>query len=396
MRSVTSRAKSIALISSYAQSLVRFRLDLIRAMIAEGHSVTAFAPEDDDQVRRILAREGCAFEVVEMARTGTNPFADVSLLIRLFTKLRQLRPDVVISYTMKPVIYGGIAARLLRIPERYALMTGLGHVFADPEPRGKARILRGLSTWLYRRGLRGVNRVFVYNGADEAEIRQLRMIDRHTPLIRVAGTGVNLDRFAQSPLPEGAPRFLLIARLLAAKGVREYVEAARRLREDWPEARFRIVGPLDPNPDGIGPEEVATWRQSGAVEYCGETSDVRPFLDAASVFVLPSYYREGVPRSILEAMSKGRPVITTNLPGCGDTIEDGVSGYFVPPRDTDALTDRMRRFLDAPESVASMGRQARKRAEQAFDIHAVNAHLIAEMGLSRVHRNRAPRATKVA
>ncbi|SPJ25214.1 N, N'-diacetylbacillosaminyl-diphospho-undecaprenol alpha-1,3-N-acetylgalactosaminyltransferase [Palleronia abyssalis] len=365
-------------------------------MIAEGHRVTAFAPEDDHDVRRTLAREGCNFEVIEMARTGTNPLADVALLIRMLKAFRRLRPDVVICYTMKPVIYGGIAARWLGIPERHALMTGLGHVFADPEPQGKVRILRRLSIWLYRQALKGVDRIFVYNAADEADLRDFRMVPPETPLIRVAGTGVNLDRFKQSRLPEGTPSFLLIARLLADKGVREYVDAARQLKADWPQARFRIVGPLDPNPTGIQAEEVADWKRSGVVEYCGATDDVRPFLDEASVFVLPSYYREGIPRSILEAMSKGRPVVTTNLPGCADTIEHGVSGYLVPPRDTQALADGMKHFLECPQSISTMGAHARVRAEQIFDIHAVNAHLLSEMGLSRRPSTRASCITKVA
>ncbi|MCB1355358.1 MAG: glycosyltransferase family 4 protein [Maritimibacter sp.] len=374
-------ARRIALVSSYAPSLTRFRFDLIRALIAEGHAVTAFAPENDRQVAAALAGIGCDFQVLPMARTGTDVFADLGLLARMTRAFRRLRPDVVITYTMKPVIYGGIAARLAGVPDRHALMTGLGYVFADPDPRGKRRLLRALSVRLYRAGLRGTGRVFVYNGADEDDIRRFRMLDDDAKLVRVAGTGVNLERYPHRPAPEGPLRFLMIARLLADKGVREYVAAAKRLKPAFPEAEFRILGPLDPNPEGIGADEIAQWRRDGVVDYLGETDDVRPYLADSSVFVLPSYYREGIPRSILEAMATGRPVITTTLPGCADTVEDGVSGYLVAPRDDAALAAAMRRFLDDPARAEPMGRSARTRAEAVFDIHKVNRHLVTQMGL---------------
>ncbi|MBY6084697.1 glycosyltransferase family 4 protein [Ruegeria arenilitoris] len=385
--------KRIALVSSYAPSLTRFRFDLIRALIAEGHHVTAFAPENDRAVADTLADIGCDFEVLPMARTGTNPLVDAVLLMRMVRAFQRLRPDVVISYTMKPVIYGGIAARLAGVPERHALMTGLGYVFADPDPRGKRRILRDVSVRLYRAGLRGVGRAFVYNGADEDDIRRFAMLDDNSKLIRVAGTGVNLERFAHRAFPEGAPKFLVIARLLADKGVREFVAAAKRLKPEYPDAEFRILGPLDPNPKGIKPDEIEKWTEDGIVTYLGETDDVRPYLSDASVFVLPSYYREGIPRSILEAMATGRPVITTTLPGCGDTVEDGVSGFLVAPRDANALADVMRKFLDDTDLALQMGKEARARAEAVFDIHKVNSHLLTEMNLGAA---RHPSSTRAA
>lgn len=378
--------KRIALVSSYAPSLTRFRFDLIRALIAEGHHVTAFAPENDRAVADALAEIGCAFEVLPMARTGTNPLGDVALLLRLIGAFRRLRPDVVISYTMKPVIYGGIAARFVGVPERHALMTGLGYVFADPNPRGKRRILRDISVKLYQAGLRGVGRAFVYNGADEDDIRRFSMLDDNSKLIRVAGTGVNLQRFAPRAIPVGPPRFLLIARLLADKGVREFVEAAKHLKSEYPEAEFQILGPLDPNPEGIKSDEIDGWATDGIVTYLGKTDDVRPYLSDASVFVLPSYYREGIPRSILEAMATGRPVVTTTLPGCGDTVEDGVSGYLIAPRDAQALAEAMKNFLSDSSLAKTMGDAARLRAEAVFDIHKVNRHLLSEMKLGPAYQ----------
>ena len=381
--SCTFKLRRIALVSSYAPSLTRFRLDLIRAFIAEGHSVTAYAPENDLAVAETLAKEGCGFELLPMARTGTNPFSDFVLLFRMLRAFRKLRPDVLVAYTMKPVIYGGIAARILNVPERHALMTGLGHVFSESCPSGSKRLIRNISVQLYRTALKGARFVFVYNGADEADIRAFSMIGETTKMIRVAGTGVNLNRFKQTPVPQTAPHFLLISRLLADKGVREFVEAAKMLKASWPDAKFQIVGPMDANPNSIQAAEIEAWGQAKIVDYLGETQDVRPYLDSASVFVLPSYYREGIPRSILEAMAKGRPVITTTRPGCADTVEDNKSGYLVAPKDPVALANAMRVFLENPNRIAVMGGQARERAERVFDIHKINRHLLSEMGLIR-------------
>jgi len=199
--------------------------------------------------------------------------------------------------------------------------------------------------------------------------------------VRVPGSGVDLDHYGTAPIPAGPVRFLMIARLLHSKGLSEYAEAARRLRGRYPEARFALLGPPDPSPAGVDAAQVEQWRREGAIRYLGEARDVRPYLAAASIFVLPSWYREGLPRTILEAMATGRAVITTDMPGCREPIEPGVNGYIVPPRDAEALAMAMERFLLRPELVARMGARARETAMERFSVERVNDILLSTMRL---------------
>ena len=375
------RPRRIAVVCSLAYSLINFRLDLLRAMVSAGHRVTAFAPEHDAQVAEVLAANSIAFRTVPMQRTGLSPFADLRTLGALVRAFREEGIDTVLSYTMKPVIYGGLAGRIARVPERHALMTGLGTIYSPARKRVRHRLLRALSSRLYAQGLGGTIRVFVYNGADEADIRSNGMLGAGTRLVRVPGSGVDLDRFAATPLPSAPVRFLMISRLLEEKGVREFAAAARTMREAGCRARVRLVGPLDSNPTAITLDEVRSWEAEGILEYCGTTRDVRPFLDEASVFVLPTAYREGVPRTLLEALAAGRAVITTDRAGCADTVEDGRNGLLVPARDAGALAKAMLRLARDPSCLPAMGKRSREIAEERFDVHRVNRLLLSEMGL---------------
>ncbi|WP_137392193.1 glycosyltransferase family 4 protein [Rhodoligotrophos defluvii] len=381
IQAVATPVRTVAVICSYTASLVNFRYRLLAAMTAGGHRVIAFGPEHDPASVAALSAIEVEFHRVPMARAGLNPFADLRTLAHLWRVLRAHDPDVVLCYTMKPIIYGLIAARLAGIRRRYALVTGLGYVFSDSAASLRLRLIRRLATRLYRIALRGCRRVFVYNDADAHDIRAGRMVSGDTPIIMVAGSGVDLERFQPAPLPAGAPAFLLIARLLREKGIAEFAKAALDLHQRHPQARFRILGPLDPSPLAISRAEIDAWTASGAVEYLGETRDVRPFLRDASVFVLPSYYREGVPRSILEAMAMGRPIITADSPGCRETVINGENGFIVPPRDPTALAAAMERFIRDPMLARAMGKRALEVARTRFDVEAVNRHLLTEMDL---------------
>lgn len=378
-----ARGCTIAVVCSYTPSLVNFRYRLLQSMVENGHTVVAFGPEDDQPTIDRLAAIGVRFEQIPMSRAGLDPMEDLRTLATLVSRLRRLRPDVALCYTMKPVIYGLIAARLAGIRQRHALMTGLGYVFSDDTSNPRLPQIRRISTWLYRIALRGNGRVFVYNSADADDIRAGRMVTPVERMITVPGSGIDLSRFAAAPLPTNGTVFLMVSRLLRDKGVREFVEAARRLRAQNATARFQLLGPRDPSPLAIGDDELARWRDEGAIEYLGETDDVRPHLAAATVFVLPSYYREGLPRSILEATATGRAVITTDLPGCREAIVAGENGLLVPPRDPAALVAAMKRFLDQPDLAETMGRRSREIARDRFDVEAVNRLLLAEMGLLR-------------
>lgn len=371
----------MVVICSYTVSLVNFRYQLLQAMVANDHEVVALGPENHAPTVEALARIGVAFHQIPMARAGLNPFDDLRSTYAIWRFLRAFKPDVVVSYTMKPIIYGLVAARLAGVPERHALITGLGYIFGDTGSGAGKSLVRRVVTLMYRVALKGCGRVFVYNEADEGDVRNGRMLADQRRIVRVPGTGVDFRQYPSSAPPRGEIVFLMIARLLREKGIWEFIDAARALKVDYPNACFRVLGPMDPSPLAVSRAEIDRWSAENVFEYLGETSDVRPYLADCSVFVLPSYYREGIPRSILEALATGRAVITADTPGCRDTVEDGENGFIVPPRDASALAEAMRRFLDQPALVERMGRASLAFAKRKFDIDVVNQLLLGEMHL---------------
>lgn len=369
----------IVVIAGLAESLIRFRGDLLDAMRANGHEVAAIAPEDDDFVRKRLAEKGIAYHVVPMARAGLNPFADLRYLLQLCRCLRKIKPDVVLAYTIKPVVYGLPAARLARVRRRYALITGLGYAFTEVETSFSRGLVNRVASGLYRFGLRFANGLFFQNPDDRQLFKDQGLVDANLPTWIVNGSGVDTESFPVAPLPL-QPSFLFVGRLLRDKGVIEYVEAARSLKSTYPQATFHLVGPLDSNPSGINADIVSGWEKEGIVQYHGAVSDVKPYLAACSIFVLPSY-REGTPRSVLEAMSSGRAIVTTDAPGCRETVQDGVNGILVRPRDSADLATAMARLAGSSELREEMGRTSRALAEQKYDVHRVNAAMIEAMEL---------------
>ncbi|MGI9367433.1 MAG: glycosyltransferase family 4 protein [Ruegeria sp.] len=378
--SVSTPRPKVAVIASLTASLANFRLDFLREL-SHRAEVLALAPDSHPETEALLAELGITFHQIPMTRTGVNPFQDLATLRALYSELSQFEPDIVFPYTMKPIIYGCLAARLAGVERRIPMCTGLGYVFEHENPGFSRRVLRSISVWLYRIALKGAEEVLVYNRADEAEFIKKRLCSSPTRLTIVPGSGINLDRFAVSAPPGGAPVFLMIARLLRSKGVFDYVQAARLVRETYPEARFQLLGPIDANPDSVTHEQLQEWTNEGIVEYLGETSDVRPYLSDCSVFVLPTRYREGIPRTILEAMSTGRAVVTTDAPGCAETVEEGETGFVVPVGDAQALANAMGHFTKDPNLAARMGPAARHRAETRFDVNRINELLLAKLGL---------------
>lgn len=383
----------ILILSSFAYSLVNFRGQLIAAMAQAGHELVACAPDDDPAVERRLAAMGAGYRRIAMARTGNNPLADLLLIARYVRLIMRERPDVLIAYTQKPIIYGGIAARLFPRLRFYALMSGLGYVFS---PAAQHRwLLRGIVSRLYRLAVARARAIFVFNRDDRGELIAQHIVRPDAPVIEVPGSGVDLRHFAAAPIPPGPPAFLMISRLMRDKGVFEYAEAARRLKALYPQARFRLLGRLDrDNPTGLSEAELDDWIRQGVIDYIPETRDVRPYLADCAVFVLPSYYREGLPRTLLEALALGRPVITTDLPGCREAVREGRNGFLVPPCDVPALARAMTRFLADPALAPAMGACSRAFAGERFDVDKVNRQLMAAMDLKMRHReDRAPEKT---
>jgi len=370
------------IIASLASSLRNFRGSLIRDIRSRGHEVHAAAPglEADAATRSWLDAEGVVCHEVPISRTGLDPRADLRALIALWRLMRRLRPDICLGYTIKPVIWGGLAAWLARVPRRVALITGLGYAFTGAAG-GKRALVRWIVKRLYGASLRRATLVFFQNPDDRDDFRRWQLLPATVSAEVVNGSGVDTSAFEPAPFPDGPMRFLLIARLLGDKGVREYARAAADLRARWPEVEFHLVGPLDPNPAGITEAQVRGWHQAGTLVWHGAVEDVRPFIAGVHVYVLPSYYREGTPRTVLEAMSMGRPIITTDAPGCRETVQDGVNGSLVPVRDAGALTGAMEKFLSDPSLVPSMGARSRRIAEEKYDVHKVNAAMIAAMNL---------------
>lgn len=367
------------MIASFAESLTGFRAPLIAALQQKCRIVHVAAPDlpSGHPVRVQLEAQGLVVHEIPMLRTGTRISQDLQTLWALYRLMRRTRPTHVMGYTIKPVIYGSLAAWLARVPHRFALITGLGYAFQS-ETAGR---LQALVQRLYAVALRRVKKVFFQNPDDEALFRERAILAPSVPSCVVNGSGVDVGTFDVAALPANEVRFLLIARLLGAKGVREYAEAARRIKKLHRDVRFQLVGWIDANPDAIAQSELDGWIADGVIEYLGKLADVRPAIQDSNVYVLPSY-REGTPRTVLEAMAMGRAVVTTDAPGCRETVVDGDNGFLVKVKSVDALEKVMLRFVEEPGLAARMGKRSREIAEEKYDVRKVNAVMLTEMGIS--------------
>lgn len=368
----------VVVLGGEAKSLTNFRLAMLRTLVAQGHEILALAGNENAGVRQTLRDAGVAYQPVPLERAGLNPLRDLALLLALTRVFRAFRADVVLAYTAKPVVYGMLAARLAGVDTRAAMITGVGSILTG---KGSRRWLGVVLRTLYTVALRQAGVIFFQNPDDEQLFRNLGLVHRRAVVQRINGSGVDLAHFASAPLPPRPPTvFLMIARLLRDKGVCEYVEAARRIRARHPDTRFQLLGGLDPNPSSIRRSELDSWIADGTIEYLGTTDDVRPYLARAHVYVLPSY-SEGTPRSVLEAMATGRPILTTDAPGCRETVIDAHNGRLVAPRCAEALAEGMEALLSGPARLDAMGRRSRELAEERFDVHRVNEVILSTLAL---------------
>ena len=373
------------LIAGFADSLIGFRKALIIALIDKGLEVHVAAPDLlENQVTSLnLKNLGVVTHDISMKRTGTNPIADSKALFALYFLIKGIKPDYVMGYTVKPVIYGTLAAWLARVPQRFALITGLGFAFTVENDNKRSHI-RAVVQGLYRTALRRCQTVFFQNPDDEVLFRKLNILSNQNRTCVVNGSGVDLFEYSVALLPitndEIDIRFLLIARLLGDKGIREYAQAARTIKAKYPHAQFDLVGWIDENPDAIEQQELDSWVEDGLFTFWGKLTDVQAAISASSVYVLPSY-REGTPRTVLEAMAMGRPIITTDAPGCRETVVDNYNGYLVPIKAVDELVLAMQKFILNPDLIVSMGMASRALAEKKFDVHSVNKSMLKAMGL---------------
>lgn len=375
------------LIASYPLSILKFRGALIQALHQQGLDVHIAAPDLDTCPEECAQLESLGYTLhqIPLQRTGTNPIADGKTLWALWRLMREIKPTYTLGYTIKPLIYGTFAAWLAQVPHRFALVTGLGYAFQNMDHQHQQKsFFQKLVHRLYAGALSRTEKIFFQNPDDEHLFRQMQIVPPDAETVVVNGSGVDVSEYAVTPFPmnhqQSVLHFLLIARLLGDKGVREYAQAAQIIRAKYPEAQFSLVGWVDDNPDAIKQSELDEWIADQRLAFLGKLSDVRPAIAASSVYVLPSY-REGTPRTVLEAMAMGRPIITTDAPGCRETVVDGLNGFLVPVKSVDALVQAMERFIIQPDLIKVMGDASRKVAEDKFDVNAVNQVMLREMGL---------------
>ncbi len=375
--------RRILLLGSYAPSLINFRGPLIKDLIATGHFVVAGAPEMDSEISHSLSKIGALPVQTPLQRTGLNIVKDINYRnqIRNLTKEHQI--DFVITYTIKPNIWGAFAAAHYQI-DSVAMVTGLGFAFTN-QAKAKSHfaglrrnIISGLAKWLYRQATARNRNIIFQNPDDQRDFIEAGCLADPSKCLMTAGSGVDTAHYDKQALPK-EPIFLMVSRLLGNKGVREYARAALLLKSEYPQSRFLLVGYHDEGSDGIKPSEVEDWIDEG-LEYLGPLDDVRPALGVSSVYVLPSY-REGTPRSVLEAMSAGRAIITSDAPGCRETVVEGQNGYLVPIQNVEVLAEKMKFLIENPTLRDSMGSRSREIAVEKYDCSKVNNRLMQDLGL---------------
>jgi len=364
------------LISPKNRTVYNFRGELVKEIIQKGYEVVVTGPDqtDVDKIEELGAR----FVEIPMNKTGTSVTGDLKYCRALYRLMKREKPDATLGYTIKPVVYGAIAAKLAGVKNVNSMVTGGGYTFIATSM--KARMLGTIVRSLYRVGLGKADHVIFQNRDDLNEFCERRLVNRKKCSI-VNGSGVDTSRFALSPLPDTPATFFMLSRLLKSKGVGEYLEAAKIAKTRHPEARFLLLGKYETAmQDALDRDYVEAFIRDGIIERFEETSDVRPYYEMCSVYVLPSY-REGTPRTVLEAMAMGRPILTTDTQGCRETVKDGVNGFLVLIRDVQSLADKICWFIEHPESIPEMGKASRNYAEEKFDVHKVNADMLRYMKL---------------
>ncbi|WP_100644225.1 glycosyltransferase family 4 protein [Alteromonas facilis] len=369
-----SKTKTLLVVSSFAESLVNFRLALMQDAIKDGYIVHACAPDFDPLIEAELQKHGIIPHSIRLSRNGLNPFGDIATLLDIRRLIKQVRPTHTLAYTIKPVIYGCLAARLCKVKHIGALITGLGYAFMQSNTL-RQRLVSSIALVLYRAALSGAHRVFFQNPDDRALFLAHKLVKQDKTQV-VNGSGIDVQAFSQHPLPDKTVlRFLMIGRLLKDKGIREFAAAAKVIKQRFPQVEFHLVGWLDSNPTSISQRKLDQWIAEQRIIFHGKLADVRPVIKASHVYVLPSY-REGTPRTVLEAMAIGRAIITTDAPGCRETIIDGESGFLTKVADVDDLVRAIEHYIEHPELIEAHSNAARKRAETIYDVHKVNQSML--------------------
>lgn len=358
----------IAVVTAATNTIPRFRIDMIDEFIRRGADVVVFGDEPESSWDTFFADHRVSYFSYRVSRNGTNPISDFGTLKELRSLFRKVKPDKVFTYQAKPNIYGSIAAHQTGINDVYVMMGGLGSVFRATDL--KSRAIGAVVGMEYRAALKHAKAVFFQNKEDVDLFLSRGFVVREK-VVMTRGSGVNLNQYPSHPLPE-KNSFLFVGRLVKGKGVFDYLEAARMVKKAHPYVEFHLVGPYDTNPTALTPEELKPYVDDGTAVYHGEQQNVQPFLEASSCFVLPSYYGEGTPKSALEAMATGRPLIVADAVGCREVVINGENGFLVPPKNPSAIADAMTKLIDDESLRHHMAVKSRLFAEDLFDVQKVN------------------------
>ncbi|WP_439258764.1 glycosyltransferase family 4 protein [Lonepinella sp. BR2930] len=369
--------KKIALIGIGASVFIHFRQELIKTMVAQGHQVYCLAYHYTEKEKQRVTEWGAIAVEHHLNSKGLNPFKDLKAMFDLTKKLRQIKPDIVLSSFVKIVIFGTLAAKLAGVPQIIGMIEGLGNAFTDcGEPaKFKTKLIKSLQIVLYKISLPFLHKLILLNRDDKQDL-----IDKYHIKVKslaiLGGIGVDLSKFHYKEPDISALSFLFIARLLREKGVFEYLSAAKQIKEKYPQVNFYLLGGIDQeNPFALKEDILDDYIQQGIIIYPGHVDNVPEWIIKSTVFVLPSY-REGFPMSTQEAMAIGRAVITTNVAGCKDTVREGENGFIIPPHSTQALYDKMEYFIQNPSMAITMGKKSAEIARTELDAKLVNQKLI--------------------
>lgn len=363
--------KKIILISSYAPSLINFRASLMCELQKNGYKVYGFGPEADSKTLERLKALNVEYVNYPLSRNTLNPLADLKTIFYLRKKIKEIQPEFIIPYTIKPVLYGNIAIKGLPV-KSLSLITGLGF-YALPAVNIKDRLAKTIITYLYKLGV-NKNVILAFQNTDDIQFfKEKKILTSDLVYCITPGSGIDTNKFQFSPPVNSPITFLFIGRLLKSKGIEFFLKSAESLKIAYPQVKFEAIGMPDPlNSDSVDEKVLQDYHDRSIINYIGEVDNVIPYLKKASVFVLPSYYREGVPRTLLEALAIGKPIITTNHVGCKETVIDKTNGFLIIPKSLDALIEAQRKFIENPTIIEGFGKESRLLAEQKFDVKIVN------------------------
>lgn len=361
--------KSIMFIAPQTQSLINFRGDLMLDIKKKGYEVIAVVPEKDRM--EFFKDNGIKVRLIELDKNSTSILKTLKYYKELKRIIKEEQPNKVFSYTIKPVIFGSIAAHSVGIKEIYSLVCGIGYVYSHDD--AKAKVLQNICGKAYKKAFKYNKKVIFQNQDDIDEFVGRKYLKREKCEL-VNGSGVNLEKFKRNKLPKEVS-FLMVSRVLREKGVLEYFEAAKIVKEKHPEVHFAYIGQIDQGQSAIKYEDIKPYIEDKIVEYIPFTNNVEKYLKKCSVFVLPSYYREGIPRTLIEATAMGRPIITTNTPGCRETVIKDRNGCFVQPKSSKSLSSAMLKMVESKKILQAMGDISYKLCIEKFNISIINENM---------------------